>query len=291
MRNGLSAIFGSTVRIGLSKTGIALLRTRGGWSTEATILADQPLTVSAAMEPERLALQCATILADSQCAGLPLTIILCEEWVRLFMVTPPQNTGKFQDIQAAAAMRFQALYGESINDWHLDADWNACEPFFACALPRKLLGTLQQAAQESKTHLLSVVPQFVVVWNKWYRKLNADAWFGVAQENVLTLGAIEQGPQQHLRAIYTTSIPLNGQDPRWIQDQVSRTALRLNLPAPSQLQLYGNLPSNWIKGNSRPNNTLAISNAIKTSKSIDNSAPNHPYLSAAVLLARSGMDA
>jgi hypothetical protein len=283
MSKFLSGVFGAGISIGLSKTAIAVLRT-GGWRGATAILADRPLTEGGALAP-----QCATLLADADCAGLPLTVTVSDQWARLFMVTPPHNSGRLQDFQGAAAMRFQSLYGEGIDDWQLVADWHTRKPFLACALPHSLLETLRQAALHSKLHLMSVKPQFALVWNKWNHKLGAGAWFGVVQENSLTLGAIAPASQR-LCAVRTIAIPSGGDDPRWLREQVERVALRLDLPTPTQLQLAGNLRQYWIAGEtSAADGTLTVSNIEKIDKAADCAAAPRQSLSGAVLLARSRM--
>jgi hypothetical protein len=283
MRKRFHPAFGAAIRIGLSTTGVAILRT-GGWGKSATILADHPLAEDAVQTPARLALQCTTILADADCAGLPLSVTVGDEWARLFMVTPPHNSGRLQDFHGAAAMRFEALYGEGMGDWLVQADWQAREPFLACALPCSLLETLRQVAHDRALHLMSVMPQFAVVWNTWNRKLDSGAWFGLVHEHKLTLGAIAPAPRPRLCAVRAMPIPSDGDNPRWLAEQVARAALRLDLPAPSRLQLAGNRQRYW----SDAGGTLALRNLDEPAAA--GTAPLPP-LSAAVALARSGMRA
>lgn len=239
MRDG----WGSALRIGLSKHGIAIMHTGGGWRAKTTVLADHSWTEQASATPELLALQCRTILAEAKCTRLPVTVILADDWVRLFMVTPPHNTARLQDCRAAMAMRFQALYGEPSSGWRLEADWHVRFPFLACAMPQALLSALEGVALEHKLHLMSIMPQFVAVWNKWHADLHADAWFGVVQQDALTLGAIDR---QRLCAVRAVAIPSDGHSRDWLHAHVMREALRLNVPVPGQLHLCGTAPANWM---------------------------------------------
>lgn len=276
MRNRLGAWCGARAHLGLSKDGIALIRSDAGWRHRSTLLAEQPSLDRAIPEPQRLAAQCSALLADAACAGLPLCVTVDDAWARLFMVTPPHNAGSLQDLQAAAAMRFQALYDEPPADWQLEADWSANEPFLACAMPRSLLAALQQLAADNKLHLSTVMPQFVSAWNRYARALPAASWFGVVQQHCLTLGAIAPAPKRRLEAVRSIAIPADGHDPRWLQEQLARVALQLNLSAPEHLHLAGNQRQYWIASSGAP-----------TVHNLEKAAFPATALSAAVMLARS----
>lgn len=249
---------GSTLSIGLAKTGIGLIRTHGWWRRRSTVLADLPLEVVAEEEAPHHQQQhqqqpsvpdvpniheLRDVLTQAQCANLPTTIILADDWVRYFMVTPPKNLMRFADCKAAADMRFQTLYGEMVGDWTLCADWRTRTPFLACAIPRALVASQQQLAQEHKLKLLSIAPYFIAAWNRWQSRLNPAAWLGVVQGDVFTLGVIEQ---KRLRAVRVTQFAQQLWDDKdALPVHLNREALRLNLPAPSAIQLCGNIPGHW----------------------------------------------
>jgi len=201
-------------------------------------------------EPQRLVAQCSTLLSSADCASLPLSVTLTDESVRLFMVTPPHNASRLHDLQAAAAMRFAALYGDAHSAWNLQADWNTSVPFLACAMPHTLLSALQQVALQNKMPLLSVTPRFVAAWNQYQATVPSDAWFGIVQGQNLTLGAIADVPKRRLEAVRTIAIPDEGHHPRWLHDQLTRAALQLNLSPPKQIQLVGNRQHWWGGGQS-----------------------------------------
>lgn len=276
MRNQVHALFGARLRLGLSSHGMALVRT--DWRGRNALLADQALVDGVTQDPHRLVAQCATMLNGSDCAGLPLCVTLDDSWARLFMITPPQNAGGLPDLQAAAAMRFQSLYGEGTGDWQIEADWQAAKPFLACALPRNLLAALQQLALDHKLHLQAVLPQFVAAWNVSRRNLRSDAWLGVVQEQWLTLGVIAH---QRLESVRRLAIPADGHSLTWLHEQVTRIALQINVAAPSQLQLTGNVHDYWsapaLPGMITVRN---LKHGSKTSVAVS------PSVSAAVMLAR-----
>ena len=235
--------FRHSLRIGLSRTGITLLKTSGLMRHKTSLLASAAVSAETSAVPERLGAQLHTMLVAANCANLPATIILSDDWARLLMVAPPRNAGSLQDCQAAAEMRFLALYGESASGWQLEADWDAQHAFLACALSRPLLDVLHQTALNNKLTLISVAPQFVAMWNHWRRKLQADAWFGVVQDDRLTLGAVDH---QRLCAVRSALVPGDAwMDQQWLPDHLTREALRLNLPTPSRIHLCGAVPGQW----------------------------------------------
>lgn len=269
MRNSLT----SKLSIGLSKTGVGLIRS-DGWPrarhSAAGVAAETAPKPAAGLasgfapdlapglshglvpglspdsapdlppplaSPEHLAEQLRAALAQARWSGLSASITLADTWVRYFMVTPPQNTGRFSDCGAACDMRFRTLYGEAPDGWLLQADWDARHPFLACALPRALLASQQQVALDHKLALVAVAPHFIAAWNRWRGRLKPGAWFGVAQGGTLTLGAPQQ---RRLCAVRSAPFPAEAwQDKAALPGHLRREALRLNLPPPDTLHLCG----------------------------------------------------
>jgi hypothetical protein len=230
MRRG----FGQALRLGVARGGIALVKT-SRWGRAPELIAAQALAPgtldSAAGLQEALA-----ALLDGAHAGWPLTIVLADELARLWAVVPPPQATRLGDLEAAAAMRFQALYGEPAAQWTIRAGWDPVQPFLAAALPRALLGALEQGAAVRRMALLEIVPQFVAVMNRCAGALKPGAWFGVVHDKVLTLGA-----GATVRAV---ALP-DGAGAAWLAEHLAREALRLNLPAPRQVQLWGDVPEAW----------------------------------------------
>jgi hypothetical protein len=229
--------FGQALRLGVASGGIALVKT-SRWGAPASLLAEQSFDSAAGMQDALGA------VLDGGYAGWPLTFVLADELVRLWQVTPPQLSARLADLEAAAAQRFQLLYGEPAANWALSAGWDPVRPFLAAALPRALLGTLEQGANQLK--VVEIVPQFVAVLNRWSGALKPGAWFALVHDKVLTLGACDGGA---IVAVRATALP-EGADAIWLAEHLAREALRLNLPAPKRLQLSGSVPSAWLGSSS-----------------------------------------
>jgi hypothetical protein len=230
--------FGQSLRIGVSKDAVVLVKTGRFGGARAEVLAELDVkgpgfdAIGGAMRQ---------LLADAGCAKWNAGVVLSDELARIWQVTPPAGAARLADLEGAAAVRFQSLYGEPASNWKLAGGWDAAKPFIACALPRQLLAMLGAVAAEQQVTLVEIVPQFVAGWNQWRDQLKPGAWYGLLQHNVLTLGAIEAG---QLRAVRAAATP-EGANLEWLGRHVAREALRLNLAAPERLQLSGPAPAAW----------------------------------------------
>lgn len=213
----------------------------GGSNTQAQAQ-QSALGVAPQHEVGLLGSALATALEQNGCQRMKTDMVLADGWARYFMVAPPKNVSSMADCQAAAAMRFHQLYGESPLDWQIDAQWDTDNAFLACALPNNLLLGLQQACSTQKLRLLSITPYFIACWNRWCRTLDGNAWFGVVNAGYLTLAAIENGRLHALRR--SPFADENWHDKQYLPTLLAREALRLNLSLPARLQLCGKLPDN-----------------------------------------------
>lgn len=233
--------FGQALRIGVSTQAVSLLAT-GRWGGAAPqMVAEHRFAGDLAPGFDAIAAALRQLLVEADCSGWPATVVLSDQLSRLWQVTPPPGAARMSDLEAAAALRFQSLYGESAANWQIAGAWDVSRPFLAAAMPRLLLSLLNQVATEQRVTLLEIVPQFIAGWNQWRRALAADAWYGLVQGSVLTLGALGGAAVQAVRA---APIPA-GAGPDWLAQHVAREALRLNLPAPARLQVSGGAPASW----------------------------------------------
>lgn len=233
--------FGQTLRIGVSAHAVALVKASRFGAARAELVAE--LALGGAGQPgfEAIGAAVRQLLQDAGCARWSATVVLADELARIWQVTPPAGSARLADLEGAAALRFQSLYGEPAANWELAAGWDAAKPFIACALPRQLLAALEQACAGQQVTLVEIVPQFVAGWNQWQGSLKPGAWYGLVQHNVLTLGAVDAG---QVRAVRAAALP-EGAGIEWLGRHVAREALRLNLPVPDRLQLSGPAPATW----------------------------------------------
>jgi len=226
------------MRIGLAPDGAALVRT-SFWPHEPDLFLGEVATAGA--DPAALGAAVAALGAEHGLAGWPVAIVLSDELVRLWQVTPPPGSTRLADLEGAAALRFANLFGGPPAGWKMAADWDAVQPFLAAAVPQALLDALAAAAGAARFQLVEVAPQFVAALNQHRRQRRPGAWFGLVHAGVLSVAAYDGA---RLAAVRTAPIP-EGADREWLEGHVAREALRVGLGRPERLQISGPAPKGW----------------------------------------------
>jgi hypothetical protein len=234
MRRG----WGKALRIGLAPGGMALVQTSRWRPGRIEVLAEHRFE---AARDEDLTSELGQLFREAPPAGWLVTVVLSDELVRLWQVTPPPAASRPADLKAAAALRYQALFGESAAGWTICASWDARHPFLAAATPQVLLDSLIQGAREHRFHLVGIVPQFVAALNQWRKQRRPGFWFGQVQAGVLTVAAFEGA---RIAAVRSAPVP-PGADREWLDSVVAREALRVGLARPERLQVCGPAPADW----------------------------------------------
>lgn len=240
---------GQSLRIEIAPHALRLVRVHRWRSAPATVLASHAITTAAhPYDAAAIVAALRALLGEHGLQGWPTRFVLADELVRLWRVTPPQGAARHDDLEAAASLRFQALYGEAPAAWQVTADWRADAPFFAAAVPRALLAALLGVAEECRLAVVAIEPRFVSAWNRWRGALRAGAWFGVVEGGLLTLAAVAQGTQDDgVRALRMLALPAGAADEQgWLSRAVQREALLLDLAPPTLLQLGGTVPARWL---------------------------------------------
>ena len=244
MRSGFAKLsLGQGLRLGVAAGGISLWRTSRWRAPAWTPLGEAAYAPGIDLHGDVAALGQALeqVLPAGQYAGWPLSVVLDDALARLWQVDLPQGATRLADIEAAAALRFQSLYGDAPGLWHSSSAWDARAPF-CCAVPRALLAQLTRVAEARKLALIFITPQFARHWNRWHGALKPGAWFGQLQENALTLGVRHAG---RLCAVRALPVPQDsGSD--WLAQTLAREALLQGVTAPALLQLCGAPPPAWL---------------------------------------------
>jgi hypothetical protein len=238
---------GQSLRIDVSPHAVSVQRV-GGWrlpgrAAAPQTLATQQITPSGEHPFDAIANALRALLGELDVAGWLVGFVLADELTRMWRVTPPAGAARMADLEAAAGLRFQSLYGEPPSAWEVSADWDVAQPFFAAAVPRALLALLGAVAQDGKLSVVAIEPRFVNAWNRSRRGLKQGAWFGHVHDSLLTLAAAE-ADGKGLRAIRPLPIP-HGADHYWLTQTLQREALLLDMDAPQLLQVNGNVPAAW----------------------------------------------
>lgn len=213
------------------------------WGGErAAVVAEHALPQGALAQ--QLADGLRAVLAGGAWSRWPACVVVADDLARMWQVTPPAGAARMADLEAAAALRFQQLYGEPASGWRIAAGWDPSHAFTAAALPHALHDALAIVAAEHKLALVEVVPQFIAGWNRWCGLVAPDAWYGLVHDGVLTIGVPDGAGLGPVRA---AQVP-PGADASWLDAHCAREALRLGVAAPARLQLSGQVPENWRRG-------------------------------------------
>lgn len=242
---------GQALRLGVAAHGLSLLRVDRLFRGAPLPLAEQPLDLFA---PDALAPGLRGLFAGHDPRGWPLTVVLSDELVRLWQVAPPAGASRMSDLEAAATLRFQHLFGAGAGDWRISADWDAVQPFLAAAMPRALLDQLLAAAGEHGFHLVEACPQFVASMNAWRRERRPGAWFGQVAGGVLALAAYDG---RRLAALRSVAVP-DGAGRPWLDEHIAREALLLGVEVPERIQLCGSVPAGWASSPGRLGFTCSL---------------------------------
>jgi hypothetical protein len=236
--------FGQSLRLGVAPDGLALVRT-SIWPHERARLLGQ--SRFAANGTAAIAREANALLAEHRSDGWALRVVLSDELVRLWQVSPPAGASRMADLEAACALRYQALFGTRPAGWQIRADWSLTQAFLAAAMPQALLDHLQEAAAAHGFRVVEVVPQFVAALNQHRAMRRPGAWFGLVHGEVLSVAAFD-GKQ--LAAVRTAPIP-EGADRDWLEGHIAREALRVGLGRPERLQVCGPAPKGWASSAGR----------------------------------------
>ena len=235
--------FGMGLRLGVAAGSVSLWRASRWRAPAWTLLREIAYVPDTGLHGDFAALGQALeqMLPAGHYARWPLSVVLDDGLARLWQVDMPQGAARLADIEAAAALRFQSLYGDVPGLWQSSSAWDARAPFF-CAIPRALLAQLTRVAAERKLALIFITPQFARHWNRWHGALKPGAWFGQLQQNTLTLGVRDDG---RLRAVRALPVPADASH-GWLEQTLVREALLQDVPAPALLQLCGAPPPGWL---------------------------------------------
>jgi hypothetical protein len=233
----------TSLRIGVSHTGVALLKTEHWPRPRTRFIAELPLAKGFSDFPTQLAALLQSLPKPGVRTGTAVTVVLADDLLRYFMVTPPANAASVRDCRVAAMMRFQMLYDETPSQWDLNGDWDARQAFLACAVPLSLIDMLRSGLRQTRLCVLAILPQFVAVANRARKNLPSGSWLAVLHESSLTLGASDGG-----RLCAVRRMPLSASDgipDNVLAEQVEREALRLGLAMPKQVALHTSHPDHW----------------------------------------------
>jgi hypothetical protein len=215
----------------------------------AHIVASRPVAIRA-YDSQGLSAALKDLLAEAMPKRGAVRVLLADELVRYWVVQAPSSASRLSDIEAAAAMRFQQLFDERIADWHMAVSVEAAKPCLASAVHRTLCDQVLVATRQQGLTLTDMQPELVAVWNKWRGSLKPSQWLGIWRGHSLMLIMTEGKGVSALRQL---TVPAQAHlNADWLQQNIQREAMRLNVALPKQIRLCGQAPHHWLSFNASP---------------------------------------
>jgi len=178
----------------------------------------------------------ADLLREHASPRAGLRTIVRDECARYFVVEPPDNARRMNDLQLAARLRFEGLYGDTLAHWALDADWRATRPFIACAIPVQAITVVASAARTCRLRDTGVTTEFTSNWNAQRRRMpDRRAWVVHLGRQTDVVAACASGSVAAVSMV-SGARPVAVAD---MVDEIARCALRWNLPVPETVYLLG----------------------------------------------------
>ncbi len=130
--------------------------------------------------------------------GADLQVTVADEWARYWIFVVPEGVGRLEELQALAAARFESLFGVSAQGWRMLADWRATGPTLVCALPEKLVSSLQMVELKGG-RVRSIQPSAIRLIGAFSRQIPDDCWVAVYGRHGVLLARVSQGEVVHVR--------------------------------------------------------------------------------------------
>ena len=176
------------------------------------------------------------LLREHAPTSADLRTVVRDECARYFVVEPPDNARRMSDLQLAARLRFDGLYGDPPADWVVNADWHATRLFLACAVPAPVIVAVANAARACRLRTVGVTTEFTSSWNAQRRRMpDRRAWVVHLGRQTDVIAACAGGSVAAVSMVSRTQSVAAAD----MVDVIARCALRWNRPVPHTVYLLG----------------------------------------------------
>jgi hypothetical protein len=187
-------------------------------------------------------------LEKANLTGISVQVVLHDDAMRIWPVSLPDYASRMADLDAACAMRFEAIFDEPLGPWVWRSSPQLSSDFIACAMRRTRLKELQAILRKHSLGLASVEALSVALWNRWRQPLkakSANAWLGICTQHEFTLCLAQQGNVIQVRHVPLSQTLLT--DPLWLSQHAQREASRFGQSMPELIGLCGSVIDPWIR--------------------------------------------
>ena len=233
--------------IGITPSSIAITRVNGILRKSTQVVAEKILPLDQRGVFKQLCDQLSALLKDNGLRNASAKIVLSDALARIWVVDPPLNTSSLSDLQAAAAARFQVLYGETPAQWVIQADYQADRTFLAAAMPSAWLEAIAVVRRDFQLKINEIAPQSVVAYNRWHHLLQAGAWLVNHQEGKIAI-AITGGKKHIIAYRHIQCRPQDIADESSFTQFLRQQALLMSIPLSGSI-CFPNLTHelSWLK--------------------------------------------
>lgn len=113
--------------------------------------------------------------------GTRATLLISDRLVHYFIAKRPSGTRNVEELQQAASLRFEEIYGVDIEAWEIRMDFAPmASRYFGCACPKTLFAGLLAAFRAAAIPVKSIAPFTVSEFNRHHRTMGGrHAWLAV----------------------------------------------------------------------------------------------------------------
>ncbi|HEX5125191.1 MAG TPA: hypothetical protein VFW00_00485 [Rhodocyclaceae bacterium] len=147
-------------------------------------------------------------LAQTQLGRADLHVTVADDLARYWMVAPPQGVNSLAELRSLAENRFESLFSDTAQHWHIEADWRIANGIFACALPSSFVASLRATSARQGCTLKSVQPLAVRLLNRHAKDIKPNAWLCVFSARGVVSVLVTGGHATIVRQFRFTTPPL-----------------------------------------------------------------------------------
>lgn len=117
-------------------------------------------------------------------------IVLADRLVRYFVAERPPGARNIEEVQLAAGLRFEDIFGVPADEWKIRLDMPAwATNQLGCAIRKSFVADLVTACADAKSPAVSISPFAVAEFNRSHTRIgNKDGWFAALGNDSLWVG-------------------------------------------------------------------------------------------------------
>ena len=203
----MSLLSRSQLRIALTPTSVALVRTEGWLRQQVTGTQTFRLEAQAGSRPWEAAV-------DALARALPLfgrkgervTVVLSNHFCHYLMLAALPTLASEEEDMAFARHSFREIFGETMEPWTIRVSGDSpAQPRLAAALDTPMLLALQRCVREAGLKLVSVQPYLMTAFNAWAGTLShAPVWLALFEPGRLCIALCTRDGVRSVRAAPAT---------------------------------------------------------------------------------------